>query len=619
MPDRAAHTGRRGSWHRAVALVVIITTAMPVLAAVPSGAADPAAAPTVDTSTPETDKPDTSGPPPVGRPADRDGDGLAVSRALVELDRPVVVDLPDDPHADEPALGRRIATPSRPELLIIEELDPGTQLAIRTRTPDGWDEWFEVASDEFEAPDGRPGQEGAERTAGVGPVWLGNGVEQVELAVLDGDLDQVELTKLHLEEPTDDPVQGVRGVQLAASSSTTAGIKPRSAWATSDMGWACSSGPSTSSDLRSVIVHHTAGSNAYDAGQVPGIIRAIWYYHVKTRGWCDIAYNFLVDRYGGMWEGRQGGMEKAIIGGHTYGFNTSTSGVSQLGDFQAGSAPYAMTQATKSLVGWKLARHGIEPSGTTTLVNRSGSTINGVPDGGSVTVPKIVGHRDLGTTSCPGASTYVQLPAMRTDAKLGAHLYAVHRTFLRRRPTPAEYSYWMWRVRSEGLHGATLAMARSEAYAGLIITDLFQRVLGREPDAEGMAYWLDVLAEGTRVETVGVYFYGSGEYYRSFASPEDYVASLYEDLLHRAPEPTGLLYWSQQIRLGMHPAGVAHGFYASIESRRDRVTRIYRTVLGRDPDAAGREYWAERLAYTDDIVLAVDLAMTTEYYRNQTS
>jgi hypothetical protein len=627
MLDRAAHTGRRGRWRRAVAVVVVATTAAPFLVAPPAGAAEPRrSAPTASADPAE-------GARPAGRPADRDGDGLGVSRALVELDRSVEVELRHDEHEDDGhednghadhvmASGRRVATPTRPEMLIIEQLDAGTHLALRTRTADGWDDWFDVASDEFEAPDGLPGQEGHDRTAGVGPIWLGNGVEEVELAVLDGELPEVELTKLHLEEPSataDDGPAGVRGLQFAASTSTTAGIKPRSSWATSDMGWACSSGPSTSSELRAVVVHHTAGSNTYDASQVPGIIRAIWYYHVKTRGWCDIAYNFLVDRYGGMWEGRQGGIEKAIIGGHTYGFNTSTSGVSQIGDFQAGSAPYAMTQATKSLVGWKLARHGVEPSGTTKLVNRSGSTINGVPDGGSVTVPKIVGHRDLGTTSCPGSSTYTQLPAMRTDAKLGAHLYAVHRTFLRRRPTPAEYSHWMWRARSEGLTATTLEMARSEAYAGLIITDLFQRVLGRAPDAEGMAYWLDVLAGGTSVETVGVYFYGSAEYYSSYATPEDYVASLYEDLLHRDPEPNGLRYWAGQIRAGMPPAGVAHGFYASIESRRDRVTRLYRSILGRDPDAAGREYWAERLAYTDDIVLAVDLAMTTEYYEKHTS
>ena len=626
MPDRAAHTGRRSRWRRAVALVVFAITVVPALGASPSGAAEPRRSAPAASADPATER-----PRPAGRPVDSDGDGLGVTRAVVELDRAVEVELTHaehgSPHGGAPdehvaASGRRVATPTQPELLIIEELAAGTELALRTRTAAGWDEWFEVGSDEFEAPDGLPGQEGHDRTAGAGPIWLGNGVEEIELAVLDGHLPEVELTKLHLEDPAatgaEGPV-GVRGVQLATATSTTAGIEPRSSWATSDMGWACSTGPSTSSDLRAVVVHHTAGKNTYDADQVPGIIRAIWYYHVQEKGWCDIAYNFLVDRYGGMWEGRQGGIEKAIIGGHTYGYNTSTSGVSQIGDFQAGSAPYAMTQATKSLVGWKLARHGIEPSGTTTLVNRSGSTINGVPDGGSITVPRIVGHRDLGTTSCPGSSTYTQLPAMRTDAKSGAHLYAVHRTFLRRRPTPAEYSYWMWRARVEGLPDTTLEMAHSEAYAGLIITDLFQRVLDREPDAEGMAYWLEVLASGSSVETVGVYFYGSDEYYSSYSTPEDYVASLYRDLLHREPEPDGLVYWAGKIRAGMHPAGVAQGFYASIESRRDRVTRLYRSILGRDPDAAGREYWAERLAYTDDIVLAVDLAMTTEYYEKHTS
>ena len=97
------------------------------------------------------------------------------------------------------------------------------------------------------------------------------------------------------------------------------------------MGWAtlnsgCGLGPSHNAKIKAMVVHHTAGSNSYRLADVPGIIRGIWYYHVQSRGWCDIAYNFLVDRYGGIWEGRQGGVTEPIIGGHTYGYNTDTSG-----------------------------------------------------------------------------------------------------------------------------------------------------------------------------------------------------------------------------------------------------------------------------------------------------
>ena len=62
--------------------------------------------------------------------------------------------------------------------------------------------------------------------------------------------------------------------------------------------------------LRLAIVHHTAGANGYTAAQAPAIVRAIQLYHVKGNGWNDIGYNFLVDRFGTVFEGRYGGIER---------------------------------------------------------------------------------------------------------------------------------------------------------------------------------------------------------------------------------------------------------------------------------------------------------------------
>ena len=69
------------------------------------------------------------------------------------------------------------------------------------------------------------------------------------------------------------------------------------------------------------VVHHTAGSNSYTAAQSAAIVRAIELYHVKGNGWNDIGYNFLVDKYGQVFEGRIGGIERNVVGAHAEGFN----------------------------------------------------------------------------------------------------------------------------------------------------------------------------------------------------------------------------------------------------------------------------------------------------------
>ena len=79
--------------------------------------------------------------------------------------------------------------------------------------------------------------------------------------------------------------------------------------------------------IRAGIVHHTAGSNEYAPEDSAGIVRSIYEYHTRTLGWCDIAYNALVDKYGQVFEGRAGGIDQAGRRGRTPAASTETPGV----------------------------------------------------------------------------------------------------------------------------------------------------------------------------------------------------------------------------------------------------------------------------------------------------
>ncbi len=164
-----------------------------------------------------------------------------------------------------------------------------------------------------------------------------------------------------------------------------------------------------------VIVHH-AGNNSYAAGQeARDLIYSICTYHVSTRGWWDIAYNFLVDRYGNIYEGRRGSLEGPIQGGHTAGFNSYSVGVAVMGNFQAGHpdggvpTPEAIA-ALEEFLAWRMDFHHIPALGVVT-VESLGSTK--WLAGAEVTLNRIAGHLDASATVCPGSYCYDLLPDIR--------------------------------------------------------------------------------------------------------------------------------------------------------------------------------------------------------------
>ena len=108
-------------------------------------------------------------------------------------------------------------------------------------------------------------------------------------------------------------------------------------------------------------MHHTATSNDYSPSDSADIVRGIYGYHTRTLGWCDIAYNALVDKYGQVFEGRFGGITRAVEGSHTGGFNTNTWAVAMIGNYIEAPPTLAQLRAVGLLLGWRLAMDGSTP------------------------------------------------------------------------------------------------------------------------------------------------------------------------------------------------------------------------------------------------------------------
>ncbi|MEU6485113.1 N-acetylmuramoyl-L-alanine amidase [Streptomyces sp. NPDC046887] len=165
--------------------------------------------------------------------------------------------------------------------------------------------------------------------------------------------------------------------------------------------------------VQAAFVHHSATGNNYSCGQSASVLRGIYRYHVKSSGWRDFGYNFAVDKCGKIYEGRAGGVAKAVLGAHTLGFNSNSMGVVVLGTYGSTTPPAAAVNGVAKLTAWKLGLWGKNPSGTVTLTS-GGSNL--YKKGVRVKMNVISGHRDGFSTECPGAKLYGRLGTARSTA-----------------------------------------------------------------------------------------------------------------------------------------------------------------------------------------------------------
>lgn len=210
----------------------------------------------------------------------------------------------------------------------------------------------------------------------------------------------------------------------AASASAANGyeIKPtvvtRKGWGADEKlrrGWGT---PDQSAVLNAMYVHHTVNSNSYAKGDGPKLVRGIYAYHTQSMKWPDIGYQFLVDKYGSIYEGRYGAIDTLPIGAQAGGYNTTTIGISAIGNLETGKPTAAMVDAISRVLAWKAYQHGLDPLGTVRLTTGT-STKSGVhaKPGEVVTVNVIQGHRDTNITACPGKYLYAKLPEIRKKVK----------------------------------------------------------------------------------------------------------------------------------------------------------------------------------------------------------
>ncbi len=185
--------------------------------------------------------------------------------------------------------------------------------------------------------------------------------------------------------------------------SAKANIQPRSAWGANE---SLRTWPLTYTKFEAVVVHHTAGSNSYTKSQVPAVLGGIYYYHTRTLQWGDIGYHVVLDKFGGRWEGRYGTLatpaSQIAIGGHAYGYNNGTLGVSVMGNYAEITPTETVLNSFSDVAAWKFLKAGVDPTTMSPLTvpanNMPQSTFK---DKTGALFPRIIAHLDTSATTCP--------------------------------------------------------------------------------------------------------------------------------------------------------------------------------------------------------------------------
>ncbi len=288
------------------------------------------------------------------------------------------------------------------------------KIQVRVRDAGSWSRWQRLDVD-GDGPSGA--QEKSTAPDGTVPDWVDH-ARGVDVRVW---VPVAAKAPTHLKVSTIDPGVSAFDSTIAANDQIWAGGQPmpgsaalkgkaptallqpkiitRKQWGVDpSLGDACWA-PKYGRTIKMVFVHHTAESNNYTEDESASIVRGIYAYHTQSRAWCDIGYNFLVDRYGNVFQGRRGGIRKPVRGAHAGDYNVGTAGISLMGNFEHATPPPVMKRALVRVIAWRLGTSYRPAWGWTKVYDSK--------------FRRISGHRDAMATACPGQVVYNWLPTLR--------------------------------------------------------------------------------------------------------------------------------------------------------------------------------------------------------------
>ena len=208
-------------------------------------------------------------------------------------------------------------------------------------------------------------------------------------------------------------------------------------------------------------------------------------------------------------------------------------------------------------------------------------------------------------------------PTAAPADKVAAFVTRLYKVCLGRAPDAAGLEYWVNQLKTQSATGSTAAhgFVFSEEFTGKNYSDtdfikqLYRAFMGREADAEGLAGWVNALANGMTREDAFNGFAISAEFanlcedYGISAGSASFVSRLYKVCMGRRGSATDIPAWAVKLQSGGATGrDVAYGFIFSQEftgknySDTDFVKQLYRALMGREADTTGLSGWVAKLS-----------------------
>ncbi|XP_037952118.1 peptidoglycan-recognition protein SC2-like [Teleopsis dalmanni] len=170
---------------------------------------------------------------------------------------------------------------------------------------------------------------------------------------------------------------GLLAVLFCAQAVCGITIISKSEWG----GRAATSKSNLANGLAYAVIHHTADVYCTTKSACITNLKSMQNYHMNTLGWADIGYNFLIGGDGNIYEGRGWN----VLGAHATNWNSKSIGISFMGNYNNNKPTAAQISAAKSLLSYAVSKGQI-----------SSSYI-------------LYGHRQVGSTECPGTNLYNEI------------------------------------------------------------------------------------------------------------------------------------------------------------------------------------------------------------------